>query len=162
AFAAGVSRTSPRAETEPTPTPTPAPKPAPPPQPRKEQRQTLEGHRAAVRALAVSSDGLAVLSAGGSHSAGTEGEAVGRAALLHDLSTGRVVRTFTAHRSPIHCLAISPDGKKFLTGGGGYEWSEGQPVSSDCTVRLWDIDSTKPLLTFTGHEAPVRGLTFLL
>jgi WD40 repeat protein len=149
AFAAGLSRTSTR------------PEPAPTSSPPQERRRRLEGHQAAVRALAVASDGLSVLSAGGSHAAGTEGEAVGCVARLHDLRTGRVLRTFAAHQAPIHCLAVSPDGKRFLTGGGGYEWSEGEPTPSDCAIRLWDIESGLPLLTFSGHEAPVRGVTFL-
>ncbi len=51
--------------------------------------------------------------------------------------------------SEISSLALSPDGKTLLSGGG------------DRRVRLWDIASGKPLALMQGHSERVAGVAFL-
>ncbi len=160
AFTAGLARPGPQPEPAPTPPSRPQDR-GPTPSPRPETRRTLAGHEAAVRALLVAPDGSTVLSAGGSHLAGAEGEALGCAARCWDLRSGRALRLFVGHQAPIHCLALSRDGKQMLTGAGGCVWRDGAPLAGDCTVRLWDVGSGKEVLAFSEHDAPVRGVAFL-
>src|SRR5204863_464831 len=37
----------------------------------------------------------------------------------------------------------------------------GTLASSDCVIRLWSVKGGQELLTFSEHEAPVRGVAFL-
>jgi hypothetical protein len=163
AFGLGLGRSAAPAESppRPTPTPPPAPAPAPAPAPRPEVAKVLEGHDAALAALAVSADGLSLFSAGGASAAGTEGEPLGCVLRRWDQARGRPLRLVGEHHAPIHCLALSPDGKQVLTGGGGYDWHDGAMVLGDCVIRLWDAAGGTARLTFTEHEAPVRGVAFL-
>jgi WD40 repeat protein len=58
--------------------------------------------------------------------------------ILHlcDISTGRVVRTFSGHVNLISSIGISPDGKYVYSG------------SYDGTTRLWDINTGKEIVQF--------------
>jgi len=62
---------------------------------------------------------------------------------LCDISTGRVVRTFSGHVNLISSIGISPDGKYVYSG------------SYDGTTRLWDINTGKEIaqfISFTDGE----------
>jgi WD40 repeat protein len=162
AFGMGFSRstappepeqTSPEKPTDPAAT---APSPS-----RRSAGVTLEGHEAEVNALAVSADGSVVVAAGGAWAAGTDAEPIGCALRLWDPRKEQLLRLLTGHRAPVHCLALSPDGKQLLSGSGGYRWRNGTPAVEDCTVRLWNVKSGEEKLVFTEHKAPVRGVAFL-
>ncbi len=64
----------------------------------------------------------------------------GNIALLWDVTSGKLLRTFTGHTDGILQLAFSPDGNELLTG------------SFDKTARLWDVASGKLLRTFTDPD----------
>jgi hypothetical protein len=166
AFGMGLARPSPPqersrepAQKDPNPSAKEPVKPIPPP-PRRDTGLTFEGHEAAVRALAVTADG-SLLSAGGSYTAGTEGEPLGCVLRRWDLRSGKVLDLFAGHQTPIHCLAVSADGQQVLTGSGGSEWRDGIAVPNDCVIRLWDVSTGQERLTFSEHDAPVRGVAFL-
>jgi WD40 repeat protein len=55
---------------------------------------------------------------------------------LWDLSSGRVIHTFTGHSGNVLSVAFAPDGRTALSG------------SSDGMVKLWDISSGQEIRTF--------------
>jgi WD40 repeat protein len=55
------------------------------------------------------------------------------------VKTGKEKFTLKNHTGQVVSLAVSKDGKKLLTG------------SHDSTVRVWEIETGKELLKFTGH-----------
>lgn len=84
-----------------------------------------------VRSLAFTRDGHGALAAVNQNS-GT--------VALWDLERRAEIRRFSGHTSPVTSLAISPDGRRFLTTG------------YDGTIRLWDIASGRELWRLTGHK----------
>ncbi|HIK12221.1 MAG TPA: serine/threonine protein kinase [Oscillatoriaceae cyanobacterium M33_DOE_052] len=72
----------------------------------------------------------------------------GAAAAGAKVPTCRPLRSFQAHTGTVRALAISPDGKLLATG------------SDDNTIKLWEIDGGKQLLTLAGHSNWVTSLAF--
>jgi WD40 repeat protein len=89
---------------------------------------------------------------GGSVSVSADGKRVlscdGNTLRLWDADTGEQLRVFEGHTDGVLGAALSPDGKRVLSGGG------------DTTVRLWDADTGKELRQMTGHTAPVWSVAF--
>ncbi|KEP44938.1 peptidase C14, caspase catalytic subunit p20 [Rhizoctonia solani 123E] len=55
------------------------------------------------------------------------------------------------HSSPVHCVAISSDGTRIISG------------SADHTVRMWDTQTGAQMgKPYTGHSSFVYGLAFTL
>jgi WD40 repeat protein len=52
---------------------------------------------------------------------------------LWEAATGKELKQLTGHTGPLHCVAVSPDGKYALSGGGG-----------DNALRLWDLRALAP------------------
>lgn len=67
---------------------------------------------------------------------------------LWDVASGTHKRTLAGHRDGIMVVAISPDGRRALTG------------SKDKTVRLWDLKSVEELQCFRGHTETVTSVVF--
>jgi WD40 repeat protein len=59
------------------------------------------------------------------------------------------IRTLDGHSTEIRSLAISHDGKHGLSG------------SVDNTMRLWDLNTGKELMSFKGHTKQVWGVAFV-
>jgi WD40 repeat protein len=55
---------------------------------------------------------------------------------------------FGGHAGPTLCVAFSPDGKTFATGG------------EDRTARLWDTASRQQIAQFTGHFSGVSAVAY--
>ena len=88
-----------------------------------------------VRSLAFTTDGLHAIAA-----VNPETHDAAGAIRLWDLRRGVEVPRFKGNRFVVTSLAISPDGRRFLT------------TSYDGTVRLWDIDSGRDLSRLSGHK----------
>lgn len=58
---------------------------------------------------------------------------------IWDLATGTELLTLIGHSQEIRTIAISPDGKKILSG------------ARDNTVRLWDVATGKELFRLSNH-----------
>jgi WD40 repeat protein/tRNA A-37 threonylcarbamoyl transferase component Bud32 len=65
---------------------------------------------------------------------------------LYDPVTGRQSAALVGHTGPVRGLAVSPDGRQFLTGAGG----------QDRTVRLWDAASQKELRRVEAGAAVIK------
>ena len=57
-------------------------------------------------------------------------------------------REVPARQKAVRSLAVSPDGKRLLSGG------------EDGTVKLWSVADGAPLYTLTGHSGAVNGVCF--
>jgi WD40 repeat protein len=80
--------------------------------------------------------------------------------VLWDLRTGRSISVFPGHSESVWAVALSPDRRSILTGG-GRESDMGRPSAGN-EIRLWDASSGRELRRFEGHKEPVRALQFLL
>ena len=67
---------------------------------------------------------------------------------LWEIDSGKQVLCLRGHTLCVECVAISPDGKRALSG------------ANDKTVRLWDLQSGKELSCFKGHKDHVLGVAF--
>ncbi|MEP0912525.1 serine/threonine protein kinase [Leptolyngbya sp. GB1-A1] len=66
---------------------------------------------------------------------------------LQNSSLFTLANTLAVHRGAVDAIAMSPDGKTFVSG------------SEDNTVKLWDSQTGALLQTFSGHTAEVVAVT---
>jgi COMPASS component SWD3 len=104
----------------------------------------------AVISLAVSPSGQTLISGGydDSFQSGALQETDGKNLKVWNLKTGKLIYNTSIGGSGVDTLAISPNGKIFVTGGLGYD------------VVLRDIKTLKPILTHKGHAGGIYGLAF--
>ena len=67
---------------------------------------------------------------------------------LRDRPSWREKAILRGPRSPVYCLAFSPDGRTLASG------------ERDGTVRLWDVITAQQLAILRRHALPVRSLVF--
>ncbi len=107
---------------------------------------------------------------------------------MWDVATGKEIRRFKAHKAGVHCLAFSPDGKWFASGGhdgamrlwetatgrkarefSGYLVDslafspDGKSLASGCldrAARLWDVASGRQIRLFQVPQGRVRPVVF--
>ena len=96
--------------------------------------RTLQGHAAAVKAVALSADGRRAVS-------GTwDGLKV------WDMQSGRELRTIKGHADWVKTVALSADGRRAVSG------------SDDKTLKVWDVESGQELRTLKGHAGEVDAV----
>ncbi|WP_437975744.1 WD40 repeat domain-containing protein [Sorangium sp. So ce295] len=59
---------------------------------------------------------------------------------------GPLLRTLTGHSGAVHSVALTPDGRRIVSG------------SSDHTVKVWDLASGAEIMTLTGHGDAVKAV----
>lgn len=89
------------------------------------------------RKVAISPDNQCVLIGG-----------VDTVAMLIDIKSGRVVRTFQGHRKSVIAFDFSPDGKYIATAG------------ADREIFVWDAATGERLKVLKGHQETVFDLQF--
>ncbi|MBP89378.1 MAG: serine/threonine protein kinase [Planctomycetaceae bacterium] len=104
--------------------------------------RALEGHKAAVRSVAFTSDGELVLSAGHDNTV-----------QVWNAAKGSPIKTLRGHDSWVRSCAFSPNGKWVLSGG------------YDNHARLWNIEGYEEVRVLRGrvlegHQDAIMGLAF--
>jgi serine/threonine protein kinase len=70
-----------------------------------------------------------------------------RSVRVWNAENGTELRRLLGHVGPIKSVALSPTGRRALTGG-------------DRTVRVWDLDTGKELYRLSGHKEDVASVAF--
>lgn len=105
---------------------------------------SLEGHSQEVRGVAFSSDGKRLASVGGNFGSNLPGEVK-----IWDAINGVEVATCRGHSARVLGLAFSPDDRRLATS------------AADGTVRLWDLATTKEVLTLKlSPQDWIHGIAF--
>jgi WD40 repeat protein len=68
---------------------------------------------------------------------------------IYDLTSGKLLKSFTAHRGIINTIRFSPDSKRLLT------------ASTDKTVKTWDITAERNLHVLQGFRYAFYGAEWL-
>jgi WD40 repeat protein len=105
----------------------------------------FRGHTEPVWCVAFSPDGrLAYSTSGGTE---TQGDGRDSAIRVWDVETGREVRRLQGHRGLVWSVAVSPDGRRVLSGG------------NDAAPILWDAETGAAIRRF--HTNRVGSVAFL-
>lgn len=108
------------------------------------QPRKLAGHIDKVACLALSRDGSVLAS--GSYSGGIR---------VWDFAKGESRHAFTGHKGRVLSIGISPDGKTLVSGGlelsKTYFAKVPVPMLFPEAVRLWSLQTAKPLKEFADH-----------
>ena len=105
----------------------------------------FKGHAEWVLNVAFSPDGKRAYSTSGGTDPWTDGS--DSAVRVWDVATGKEVRKLEGHKGRVYSVAVSPDGKRLLSGG-------------DTRPILWDADTGKELRRLQGHEALITDVAF--
>lgn len=62
-------------------------------------------------------------------------------------------RSWRGHDGSVTCLAVMPDGKRIISGGG-----DGLPNRSQIRLKVWDMLTGKEIQALKGHERNVRSV----
>jgi WD40 repeat protein len=97
---------------------------------------TSYSHKSSVNSVAISRDGLSVVSGGGGDNK----------LMLWNLDGTQIGHPFKGHTSSVNSVAISSDGLFIVSGG------------DDNTVRLWNLDGNPVCPPFEGHKSSIHSV----
>jgi hypothetical protein len=110
----------------------------------------FRGHTEWVFSVAFSPDGrLAYSTSGGFYPGDVWRDGADSAIRVWDVQNGRQVRRLEGHRGIVWSVAVSPDGRRILSGG-----HDGAPI-------LWDAETGVEIRRFRGHTGRVTWVAFL-
>ncbi len=117
-------------------------------------RSVAQAHASRITSLAVSADGVHVASG-----------CYDRSIKLWDSKTAKEIVTLPGHRAPVTALALSPDGKLLASGAGDpnpFLGRDNAPETDNVRteLKLWDLETHKPLADLKGHGSPISGVVF--
>ena len=98
--------------------------------------RSLEGHTAAVTAVALSPDGRTIVSG-----------SLDRTVKVWDAHDGRLLRSLEGHTAAVTAVALSADGRTIVSG-----------AEDDRTVKVWDANDGRLLRSLEGHTAAVTAV----
>lgn len=102
---------------------------------RGELIHTFQGHHGGIASVALSADGMHVVS--GSHD---------RSVRVWSLASGECLHKFKEHTGAVTGVLVTDDGRGVLS------------ASADGTIRCWDLNEGKAMGTFRGHAGPVNAI----
>ena len=106
--------------------------------------RTIEGYT--VRAVAVTPDGRRIVSGSDDGTIKQVWEAENGTIKVWDAESGRLLRTLEGHTDRVKAVAVTPDGRRIVSG------------SHDKTIKVWDAESGRLLRTLEGHTAWVKAV----
>ncbi|KAJ3339231.1 hypothetical protein HDU83_007722 [Entophlyctis luteolus] len=143
--------------------------------------RTLEGHRAVVYSVALTQDGLQIVTA-------SEDMSV----RIWETETGRLLQVLRGHTGVAHSVGVTPDGRRIVTGsadGTAKAWvarggrllrtfdvhrsvvyavaivADGSAIvtgSADKIARIWNVETGDIIQSFEGHVGWVRSVAILM
>lgn len=78
--------------------------------------------------------------------------------ILWNTRTGEVVRRLEGGSDVIWTMAVFPDGKHMICGGGAFETVSGNEKPVRCMLRMWDLETGKEIRQFIGHKNFIDSL----
>lgn len=117
----------------------------------------LNGHLDTVNAVTVSPESQLIYTA--SCGERRQGACIlGEVLLWDSVIPSDSIRSLSEHGSSVLSIALSPNGREFLSGGGSL--LSGESSSGDTSIILWNTAGGVPLMRYQGHSANVTALAF--
>jgi WD40 repeat protein len=108
--------------------------------------RTFVGHGDAILTIALSLDGKRLVTAGGDP--WVYAKALDCTIRIWDVATARELLRLTGHRQTVFSVALSPDGRRLVSGGG------------DQTIRQWDLESGREIRRLGESSDLIFGVAY--
>jgi WD40 repeat protein/tRNA A-37 threonylcarbamoyl transferase component Bud32 len=109
-------------------------------------------HNNYVKSVAWSPDSKYIASATGDTTSGGSGEHL---VYVWNITTKKLVLTYTGHNDGLATVAWSPGGNLIASAGGNINTYDG-----DTSVQIWDASTGKTIFTYSGHHKMVNSVAW--